>query len=100
MRAPLSHARKKALALVLTQIRPAGAEVPLHAPLPAPLHALAHVRAPTWTPREHRKADSNQKQGPEQLHPRGVDEAEVLEHPEYADGDESERDYAHGYLQE
>nr|WP_026285524.1 hypothetical protein [Thiomonas sp. FB-6] len=50
--------------------------------------------------RPHRHAGADQKQGPEQVHEGGVDEAIVLEQLEYANGDEGERKDAHDFLQE
>ena len=97
---PLPHARAKALALFFAQVGPTGTEVAVHAALPAVVHAFAHVRAPTRAAREHGHADADEKQGPEQLHERGLDEAIVLEQPEHADGDQGERKNAHGSLQE
>ena len=99
MRLPLPHARAKTLALVFAQIGPPGAKVAVHASLPAALHALMQVRAPMRAARQHGHADADEKQGPEQMYKRGVDEAVVFEHPKHANGDEGERKNAHGSLQ-
>lgn len=100
MRLPLPHARAKALALFFAQIGPAWAKVAVHAPLPAVVQAFVQARSPTRATRKHGKADADEQQRPEQIHPRGVDEAIVLEQPEDAKDDEDERNNAHGSLQE
>lgn len=99
MTVPLPHARAKSFALFFTQTGPAGAEAAVHAALPALLHMFMHVRAPTRAARKHGHADTDEKQGPEQVHKRGVDEAIVFEHPKYTKGDEGEWEDAHGFLQ-
>ena len=99
MKGTLPHARAKPLALFFAEIGPAGAKAAVHTSLPAALHAFTHIRAPTRAARQHGKADADQKQGPEQIHTRGVDETIVLEHPKHANGDESEWKDAHGVLQ-
>jgi hypothetical protein len=95
----LLHAPAKALALFFAQTGPAGAKVTVHSPLPAILHVFTHACAPTRATRKHRHADGDEKQGPEQVHKRRVDETKVLEHAEHANADEGERNNAHGSLQ-
>src|SRR6185312_16764925 len=96
---PLLHAGAEALALLFAQVGPTRAEVAVHAALPAVSHAFVHVRAPTRAAREEGDADGDEKQGPEQVEQCGIDEAIVLEQAENADGDEGERENAHGSLQ-
>src|SRR5438552_2326763 len=97
MEVPLPHPRAETFALRFAEVGPAGAEVAVHAALPAVLHAFTHLRAPARATRQQDDADADEKQGPEQMEERWVDEAEVLEQLEHADSDEHERKNAHGF---